>query len=93
MDNAVVVKSKAFAIRIVGAFKYLTQEKCEFVMSKQLLRSGTSIGANVKEAIRDKASLIFIPSLILRLKRRAKLNIGLKYYMKPSILIKSFSTV
>ena len=93
MDNAVVEKSKSFAIRIVRACKYLTAEKNEYVLSKQLLRSGTSIGANVKEAIKDKASPTFIPSLILRSKRRVKPNIGLKYYTKPSILIKSFSTV
>ena len=43
-------KSYAFALRIVKAYKYLTIEKKEFILSKQLLRSGTSIGANVAEA-------------------------------------------
>ncbi len=43
-------KSLAFALRIVKAYKYLSAEKREWVMSKQLLRSGTSIGANVTEA-------------------------------------------
>ena len=42
-------KSKKFAIRIVRLYKYLTQEKNEFVIAKQLLRSGTSIGANLAE--------------------------------------------
>ena len=43
-------KSYVFALRIVKAYKYLTIEKKEFILSKQLLRSGTSIGANVAEA-------------------------------------------
>lgn len=43
-------KAYQFAIRIVNAYKYLTQDKNEYVLSKQLLRSGTSIGANIAEA-------------------------------------------
>ena len=43
-------KSKRFAIRIVRLYQYLVQEKKEFVMSKQLLKSGTSIGANIAES-------------------------------------------
>ncbi|MDY7003815.1 MAG: four helix bundle protein [Cyanobacteriota bacterium] len=43
-------KAYQFAIRIVKAYKYLTEEKKEYVLSKQLLRSGTSIGANIAEA-------------------------------------------
>ena len=43
-------KSKKFAVRIVRLYKYLSEEKQEFILSKQLLRSGTSIGANVCEA-------------------------------------------
>lgn len=50
MDNAIKVKSKAFAIRIVRLYRYLCDEKKEWVLSKQLLRSGTSIGANIVEA-------------------------------------------
>ena len=47
--NAIVSKSFAFAIRCVRLRKYLINEKSEYEMSKQLLRCGTSIGANVKE--------------------------------------------
>ena len=43
-------KAYAFAIRVVKAHQYLGQEKREFILAKQLLRSGTSIGANVAEA-------------------------------------------
>lgn len=50
-NNIIQEKSFAFAIRIVTAYKFLISEKKEFVLSKQMLRSGTSIGANVEEAI------------------------------------------
>lgn len=50
-NNIIQEKSFAFAIRIVNLYKHLISEKKEFVLAKQLLRSGTSIGANVEEAI------------------------------------------
>lgn len=50
MDNAIKEKSKAFAVRVVNLYRYLCNEKNERVLSKQLLRSGTSIGANIVEA-------------------------------------------
>ncbi len=50
-DNIIQQKSFDFAIRIVNLYKYLTFEKKEFVLSKQLLQSGTSIGANMEESI------------------------------------------
>ena len=50
-ENPLLEKTISFAIRIVKCFQYLQNEKNEYVMSKQLLRSGTSIGANVHEAI------------------------------------------
>jgi len=68
MENIIVLRSKAFAIRIVKLNKYLNNNKKEYVLSKQLLRSGTSIGANVKEAIRGQSKADFY----------AKMNIALK---------------
>ncbi|MEP6468093.1 MAG: four helix bundle protein, partial [Parafilimonas sp.] len=50
MENVIALKSYAFAIRIINLYKFLIQEKKEFVLSKQLLRSGTAIGALIKEA-------------------------------------------
>ena len=47
-DNVIVEKSKAFALRIIRMYKFLLNEKKEYVLSKQVLKSGTSIGANVK---------------------------------------------
>jgi len=50
-DNVVQDKSYRFALRIVKLYRWLVEKKKEFVLSKQLLRSGTSIGANIEEAI------------------------------------------
>ena len=49
-ENVLFDKSKAFALRIIKMYKYLTEEKKEYILSKQVLRSGTSIGANAREA-------------------------------------------
>lgn len=49
-EKTVKFKSKKFAVRIVNLYKYLCDEKKEFVLSKQILRSGTSIGANIAES-------------------------------------------
>ena len=50
-ENVILDKSKAFAIRIIRMYQYLSNNKKEYILSKQILRSGTSIGANVKEAV------------------------------------------
>ena len=67
-NNAIADKSKAFALRIVRLYRYLCENKREFILSKQLLRSGTSIGANVREALRGQSRPDFY----------AKMNIALK---------------
>ena len=66
--NVIVEKSLDFAIRTVNLYKYLRYEKHETVMSKQLLRSGTSIGANIAEGERGQSKPDF----------RAKMSIALK---------------
>ena len=53
-------KSKAFALRIIRLYQYLCDDKHEYIMSKQLLRCGTSIGANVREARRGNQKPIFM---------------------------------
>lgn len=67
-DNIVQIKSYAFSIRIVNLYKYLSQEKREFVLSKQLLRSGTSIGANIEEAIGGQSRKDFSAKLTIAYK-------------------------
>ena len=67
-DNVVQNKSYDFALRIVKVYKYLSQEKKEFVLSKQLLRSGTSIGANIEEAIGGQSKADFFAKLTIAYK-------------------------
>ena len=71
-DNLIVDKSKAFALRIIKLYQYLCSEKKEFVISKQLLRSGTSIGANVKEAIRGQSKADFVSKMNISLKEASE---------------------
>jgi len=59
-ENIVKIKSFDFALRIVKMYQFLVNEKKEFVLSKQLLRSGTSIGANVREAEQAESKADFI---------------------------------
>lgn len=63
-----MVKSMDFAIRIVNLYKYLCSEKQEYVMSKQLLKSGTSIGANVREADEGISRADFLSKIYIALK-------------------------
>jgi four helix bundle protein len=67
-DNIIQQKSFAFAIRIVNLYKYLQTDKKEFILSKQLLRSGTSIGANVEESIGGQSEKDFISKLSIAYK-------------------------
>ncbi len=67
-DNIVLIKSYAFAVRIIKVFKHLSEQKKEYVLSKQLLRCGTSIGANIEEAIGGQSSKDFYAKLTIAYK-------------------------
>lgn len=71
-DNVIVDKTKAFALRIIKLYKHLCNEQNEYVISKQVLRSGTSIGANVKEAIRGQSKPDFYSKLNIALKEASE---------------------
>ena len=68
MANAIQEKSRDFAIRIIGCYKFLTEEKHELIMSKQLLRCGTSIGANTRESKNAQSRMDFLNKLNIALK-------------------------
>ena len=68
MGNVVKEKSFAFAVRIVILYKHLCTEKKEFVLSKQLLRSGTAIGALVREAEQAESKADFVHKMAIALK-------------------------
>ena len=67
-ENVIKNQSKAFAIRIVRLYRYLREEKNEWVLSKQLLRSGTSIGANVVEALASISKKEFLSKMYISFK-------------------------
>ncbi len=67
-QNIIMDKSYAFALRIIKAYKFLNMEQREFVLSKQLLRSGTSIGALVKESEHAQSKADFINKINIALK-------------------------
>lgn len=62
-ENILKQKSKLFAIRVINLYKFLGNEKKEFILSKQLLRSGTSVGANIREAEYAESKADFIHKL------------------------------
>ena len=67
-NNVILDKTKALAIRIIRLYKILEAEKKEYVISKQVLRSGTSIGANTREAMRGQSKADFYSKLNIALK-------------------------
>lgn len=62
-DNIIQTKSYAFAVRIIKLYQHLSAEKKEYVLSKQILRCGTSIGANVEEAIGGQSRADFVSKM------------------------------
>ncbi len=67
-ENIVATKSLAFAIRVVNLYKYLCDSKKEYVLSKQLLRSGTAIGALIREAEHGQSGADFLNKMNIALK-------------------------
>ena len=67
-DSLVAQKSYQFALRIVKLYQHLKEQKKEYILAKQLLRSGTSIGANVEEAVAAQSRADFIHKLHISLK-------------------------
>ena len=77
-ENVILRKSYDFALRVVKIYKFLTIEQKEFVLSKQLLRSGTSIGANVEEAIAASSKADFIHKLTISAKEARETSYWLR---------------
>ncbi len=73
-ENIIINKSFTFAVRIVKLYQYLCKEKKEYVLSKQLLRSGTSIGANINEAQAGQSKNDFISKMSISSKEARETN-------------------
>jgi four helix bundle protein len=77
-ENVLKEKSYSFALRIVKMCKFLCEEKREFILSKQVLRSGTSVGANIEEAGQGQSKADFIHKLSISLKEAVETNYWLR---------------
>ena len=71
-NNIVAAKSKSFALRTIKLHRYLCNEKKEFILSKQVLRSGTSIGANVRESLHGQSKADFYSKMNIALKEASE---------------------
>ena len=85
-SGAIYEKSMAFAVRVVNLYKYLTNEQEERVLSKQLLRSGTSIGANVREGTYGQSRADFLSKMSIALKEASETEYWLELLMKTEYL-------
>ena len=88
MDAIVEKKSFRFAVRIVKLCSYLQKEKKEYTLSKQLLRSGTSVGANITESQQAQSRLDFINKLSIALKEAAESNYWIRLLYATEYLSK-----
>ncbi len=88
MDNTVEKKSFHFAVRIVNLCKYLKSTKKEHILSKQLLRSGTSIGSNIAEAQQAQSRADFISKLSIGLKEAVETDYWIRLLYETSYLTK-----
>ena len=82
------MKAKAFAVRVVNFVKYLENEKHEYTLSKQMLRSGTSIGANLHECINAQSKADFISKLHIALKEANETEYWLELFFESEIIDK-----
>jgi four helix bundle protein len=73
-ESIIAGKAYAFALEVVKIYKLLSNERKEYVLSKQLLRSGTSIGANINEAISGQSKRDFVHKLNIALKEARETN-------------------
>ena len=84
--NIIADKSKLFALRIIKLHYFLLEEKKEYVISRQILKSGTSIGANVRESKNAQSNLDFINKLSIALKEADETAYWLELLVESSII-------
>lgn len=86
--NIIASKSKAFALRIIQFSRFLNTEKNEYIISKQIFRSGTSIGANIRERKNAQSRLDFINKLSIALKEADETAYWLELLVESEIIPK-----
>ena len=87
-NNIIEEKSFEFAVRTVNLYKYLTSERQEHIMSKQLLRSGTSVGANISEAQQAQSPMDFLSKMSIALKESYESDYWLRLLYRTEYLTK-----
>ena len=85
-ENIIADKSFSFAVRIVKLYRHLRETRHESILSKQLLRSGTSIGANVKEALRGQTRADFGAKMNIALKEASETEYCIELLYKTDLL-------
>jgi len=90
-DNVLKTKSYKFALRMIKLFQHLSGEKKEYVLSKQILRSGTSIGANIEEAYQGESKLDFIHKLAIANKEAFETHYWLRLLRDSDIVGKKLA--
>ena len=94
MENIIENKSFDFAVRVVNMYKHQTVNKNEYILSKQLLKSGTSIGANVSEAQKAQSKADFHTKMTIALKEANETYYWLRLLYKTDFLTsKEFSSI
>ena len=85
-DNIILDKTMNFAVRIVNLYKFMVNGKCEYTLSKQLLRSGTSIGANVHEAHNAQSKKDFLAKMYIAFKEVSESEYWITLLMRTDFL-------
>ena len=88
-ENVIYRLSKTFALRIVKVYDYLTKTKGEYVMSKQLYRSGTSVGANIAESLYAQSDADYISKLKISLKEASETKYWLELLYESEYITQS----
>jgi four helix bundle protein len=90
MENVLKNKSFEMALQIIAVYKELVAKEKEYVMSKQLLRSGTSVGAMIREAQNAESKMDFVHKLAIAQKEQMRRFTGWNYFIIPSILMRIY---
>ena len=85
-NNQVLIESKTFALRIIKLYQFLKNEKHVYVLSKQVLKSGTSIGANIRESVNAQSRMDFINKLNIALKEANETEYWLELIHESGII-------
>lgn len=88
-DNAIADKSKKFAVRCIFLYKDLSERGHEYILSRQFVRSGTSIGANVREGLRAQSKADFIAKLNIALKEASETEYWLELLKETGYITQS----